>query len=225
MKKTLTSLAVAVALTQVGSASVSLNFGLGAMYAGTTTNSSFFSAGGLINLLANTNTSAVTWAALAATNGYVSINEMFANTTAGFTPVGTVLLGQLGNDNSGGSGVTGGSFTNLNLAAGYELMAVAYSALTTNSSAPGNGTTGFFFRSATTNEFSIAWIMPADGTYDLNGYTPEYSGFAPAGQFTSGTGAAGGNGFTTVPEPSTYALLAMSTLGLGGYVVRRRNRS
>jgi len=27
---------------------------------------------------------------------------------------------------------------------------------------------------------------------------------------------------TTVPEPSTYALLGMSALALGGYVVRRR---
>ena len=30
--------------------------------------------------------------------------------------------------------------------------------------------------------------------------------------------------FTTVPEPSTYALLAMSALGLAGYVARRRAR-
>jgi hypothetical protein len=30
--------------------------------------------------------------------------------------------------------------------------------------------------------------------------------------------------FTTVPEPSTYALLALSAAALGGYVVRRRRR-
>ena len=28
-----------------------------------------------------------------------------------------------------------------------------------------------------------------------------------------------------VPEPSTYALLAMSAVGLGGYIARRRRRS
>jgi len=27
-----------------------------------------------------------------------------------------------------------------------------------------------------------------------------------------------------VPEPSTYALLALSAVGLGGYVLRRRRR-
>lgn len=33
------------------------------------------------------------------------------------------------------------------------------------------------------------------------------------------------NNVTTVPEPSTYALLALSALGLAGYVARRRARS
>ncbi|MBU3666636.1 MAG: PEP-CTERM sorting domain-containing protein [Chthoniobacterales bacterium] len=32
------------------------------------------------------------------------------------------------------------------------------------------------------------------------------------------------NNLTTVPEPSTYALLALSAAGLSGYVIRRRHR-
>jgi hypothetical protein len=36
--------------------------------------------------------------------------------------------------------------------------------------------------------------------------------------------AAANNSFTTVPEPSTYALLALSGIGLAGYVARRRAR-
>ena len=30
--------------------------------------------------------------------------------------------------------------------------------------------------------------------------------------------------FSTIPEPSTYALLALSAMGMGGYVIRRRRR-
>jgi hypothetical protein len=30
--------------------------------------------------------------------------------------------------------------------------------------------------------------------------------------------------FTAVPEPSTYAMLALSAAGVAGYVVRRRRR-
>jgi hypothetical protein len=36
--------------------------------------------------------------------------------------------------------------------------------------------------------------------------------------------AAGNNSFTTVPEPSTYALLGLGALALGGYMARRRAR-
>jgi hypothetical protein len=36
--------------------------------------------------------------------------------------------------------------------------------------------------------------------------------------------AAGDNAFTTVPEPSTYALLVLGALGMAGYAARRRAR-
>lgn len=38
------------------------------------------------------------------------------------------------------------------------------------------------------------------------------------------SGGLGLNSYTTVPEPSTYALLGMGALGLAGYVIRRRAR-
>ncbi len=36
--------------------------------------------------------------------------------------------------------------------------------------------------------------------------------------------AAGSNSFTTIPEPTTYALLTLGALGLAGYAARRRAR-
>jgi hypothetical protein len=47
--------------------------------------------------------------------------------------------------------------------------------------------------------------------------------FSTSGTVTS-TGDAGGN-LILVPEPSTYALLALSGLAFGGYMVRRRRRA
>jgi len=225
MKKILSLIAVATlgALSGV-QASVTINFGMGTMYSGETTSSAAFALGGRINLLA---LDSGTWAALPALLGKSSLNEVFASLTSSYAPTGATLVSSIGNDNSGGDGTTSGAFSfsySGGFGSGDELLIVGYSTLTTSSGSPGVGTKGFFFRAAGGSEDagSITWIAPADGgTYDLFSYTTP-DGNAAANAFTSGTAATGGNGFTTVPEPSTYALLGMSALALGGYVVRRR---
>jgi hypothetical protein len=41
---------------------------------------------------------------------------------------------------------------------------------------------------------------------------------------TTGTGGVGLNSYQVVPEPTTYALLALGALGMAGYAARRRAR-
>jgi len=226
MKKAILTTSLACILAATSPASVSINFGLGTMYAGETTGSSFFSNGGRINLLALDSGS---WSSLPALLGYATLNEVFANQTTSFTPSGVTLVGSIGNDNSGGDGITGGVFNfsySGNFGAGDELLAVGYSSLTTSSLSPGNGVKGFFFRTGSIIDGSdIAWVAPADGANVILAAYTDPNGSLAAGALTSGDGAVGGNGFTTVPEPSTYALLALSGLALGGYAMRRRRRA
>lgn len=62
------------------------------------------------------------------------------------------------------------------------------------------------------NNYTFEFYVQVDGTggsqYDNNNNNP--SNYSAT--------------FTTVPEPSTYALLALSAAGFGGYVIRRHRR-
>ena len=56
---------------------------------------------------------------------------------------------------------------------------------------------------------------------------PNVSVTAPGQTYTSsttGTGGVGLNSYQVVPEPTTYALLALGALGMAGYAARRRAR-
>ena len=81
-------------------------------------------------------------------------------------------------------------------------------------------------------DYNAAWlsVAPADTTVNVIelGINSNvlYAKSSTGINFSSNTSFdPNGANLNLVPEPSTYALLAMSALGLGGYVVRRRNRS
>jgi hypothetical protein len=192
--------AVAVISTNVAFSSVTINLGIGRMNS-STNNSTPFPKGGLLNLLS---LDSGTWAGLG------DLNSLFS-TLNSFTPAGTTLVGQIYSDDSSGPGSANGAI-NFNYTgafnAGDQLMLVAYpNPLCVN--------LGFFFRTDSVIDGSdIAWVAPANGsTVSLFAYTLDEGGSLPNNQFTTGPGAAGGNGFGNlapcIPEPSTYALLLM----------------
>lgn len=215
MKKLALSLIISFAIAGVSQAAVTISFSLGTMYSSTDT-STTVPIGGLINILALDS------------GAWSGESALFTALTDNFTPAGCTLVAQFPNDDVSGTtpGVVSTSFVfsySGNFGAGDQLLAVVYPTLTMASLNPGNNTAGFYFRTAAIIDGSdIAWVAPSDGSsYSLFAYTSDLGGSLPADQFTSGALATGGQGFTTVPEPTTWALLAGS---LTTVIVLRRRR-
>jgi hypothetical protein len=224
MKNILCTLTVAGLLGSASHASVTINLGVGEIYSDPAA-TTLASSGALINVLAKTD--GTSW------GSDTDIYNLFQPLTNSFVPTGSYTLVQsFGSDNGAGPGTT---FTPVNFSysgaftAGDQLLTVIYPTLTTAATSPGLGTLGLFYRTdLVLNGSDIAWVAPSDGsTVNLFATTTSVGGSLAANTFAPGDanqpGSGGGHGFTTVPEPSTYALLALGAVALGVYRFRRRN--
>ena len=218
MKKPALFLFIAVLFTGVASAAVTFS---GTALVPSSGSLGFANGQAAIYLNKNDNTSL--WSSLAQSGSINFGLSLFSSAT--YTPLTaptesyTFLTNYTASASSISGGLTGINYTG-GLSAGDEFAVLIFSNSTTTTIA---GDTFRIFR-GTQAAGSGGWIMPADGsTY---GYTTNTANFAANVQQIRSTSFLVGTGtVAVVPEPSTYALLAMSGIGLAGYVIRRRHRA
>lgn len=203
MKSTLLITALLAFVSQV-QASVTINLGMAELWRNSGANLVAFEDA-RVNIFAKTSG---TWG-----TDLASIASEFATLTSTFTPAGASLINQFRINNTGQVGPEQLDFTLTGgLTDGQELLAVIYPTLNIdNFSSPGQGTVGFVYRtSQVIDDSDIAWVIPADGsTVTLNALT-----ISVGGSLSDVTLSPDGpGGFTTVPEPSTYALMAIALTG------------
>lgn len=216
MNKTILSLAIAGLLAFAASASVTFN--------GTAlvqTSGSLGFTNGQIGIYLNKNDSTSLWASLAQSNSIGAGLSLFSSAT--YTPLTapTESYTFLTNVTAGASSLSGGmsglSYSG-GFSAGDEFAVLIFSNSTSTTIA---GDTFRIFR-GTQAQSSGGWVMPADGltlTYNTNPVA------GSSVQQIRSTSFLVGSGTVAIPEPSTYALLAMSGAAVAGYVVRRRRRA
>ncbi len=130
---------------------------------------------------------------------------------------------------NGGSDVTGGTYNWTVYETGSRPGSPTFSSINLVWLADlGGGDQKWGFSGNTT---SILDAPAVSFTSGLKNYTFEFyvqvNGLAPDGAVYDNNGGAASNytaTFSTIPEPSTYAMLALGAAGMGGYVIRRRRR-
>jgi hypothetical protein len=130
---------------------------------------------------------------------------------------GSQLWSYTGGTNGGG---TGGAWSGPAGLTAYSFLAGSNSTITYTATLASLGLavndTFYFDAYSSSGDGTGAIDALANPNVTINDWTQPYT------SSTTGDGGFGLNSYQVVPEPSTYALLALSALGLAGYAARRR---